>query len=327
MGSDDDRASLVHDVLGACHIVLGYASGLLDSATTDLDRRAVAAIVASGRRLAALAAAHQALASADVPDEQADLGGVLAAAFAGVEPVVRARRAFLDVAVPPGLVVSAPRLRVGAELLASGLAGTVPTGGAVTVRARSEGAGVAVESAVTGPDGEAHRPDLADRCLGLLVALGRRHRFPVELSEVRLRWTLPAAAGPAAPGVATPSARALRVLHIEDDPSGRELVAMALDDERWDLVAVDGLPAAEAALAAGSFDVLLVDNRLGPDRGIDLLARVRRRSGRSGPRMVLTTGDHDAVVERAAIDLGAIVVRKPVDVEALCDVLAGEAPR
>ena len=58
----------------------------------------------------------------------------------------------------------------------------------------------------------------------------------------------------------TPPRRRGRLLVVEDHPPAAEMVADFLGDEGYEVVAAVGLAAAEAALAAGRFDLVLCDS-------------------------------------------------------------------
>jgi CheY-like chemotaxis protein len=57
----------------------------------------------------------------------------------------------------------------------------------------------------------------------------------------------------------------MRILHVEDDEDTRKLVAYILEAEGWEVVSVDNAKAAFTVVAAGGFDLYLLDNRIGAD--------------------------------------------------------------
>src|SRR5690606_21441417 len=74
------------------------------------------------------------------------------------------------------------------------------------------------------------------------------------------------------------SMRADRILVVDDDADARAVVTRAL--ERLDGVVVLGegdAQAAAARLAEEPFDLLVTDQRLGDERGVDLIAIARRQ--------------------------------------------------
>ncbi|WP_238121065.1 MULTISPECIES: response regulator transcription factor [unclassified Xanthobacter] len=95
----------------------------------------------------------------------------------------------------------------------------------------------------------------------------------------------------------------MRILLVEDDP----VLGMAVRDQ----IAADGhgadwvqrLDAADAAVPAAAFDLILLDLMLPDGRGLDFLKRLRQR-GDATPVIVLTA--RDQISDRiAALDAGA----------------------
>lgn len=58
----------------------------------------------------------------------------------------------------------------------------------------------------------------------------------------------------------------MRILHVEDDEDTRDLVALILQGEGWEVVSLDDPEAAINLAAAGRFDLYLLDNRIDGDR-------------------------------------------------------------
>src|SRR5690606_3894427 len=107
------------------------------------------------------------------------------------------------------------------------------------------------------------------------------------------------------------------ILHVDDDPTSRALVEMVFGAaDGCSVVAVTSIAEARAALERAPVDVVLVDQHLGGELGLDLL-RAIRSSTAAPPAMFLVTGDGDPAVRASAADIGATVVRKPVDVDQL----------
>lgn len=68
-----------------------------------------------------------------------------------------------------------------------------------------------------------------------------------------------------------------RVLLLDDEENVRLSLAMLLEDEGYDVVEAASVPEARAALAESPlFDVAILDRRVGPDRGTDLIPEIRR---------------------------------------------------
>lgn len=95
----------------------------------------------------------------------------------------------------------------------------------------------------------------------------------------------------------------MRVLVVEDDRMIGEAVQDALRAEHWAADWVRDAPMADAALAAGSYDAVVLDLGLPGGSGLDVLARLRARGNRV-PVLVATA--RDAVTDRVAgLDAGA----------------------
>jgi len=113
------------------------------------------------------------------------------------------------------------------------------------------------------------------------------------------------------------------VLHVEDDPVDRELVAATLDAQglTCDILAVDTRDAFLAALDSGGFDVILADDRLPRFNGQAALALAVERvpdvpfifvSGTLGEEIAverLKAGATDYVLKQRLARLGSSIVR------------------
>ncbi|MCL7942539.1 EAL domain-containing protein [Marinobacter sp. ATCH36] len=98
----------------------------------------------------------------------------------------------------------------------------------------------------------------------------------------------------------------LRILLIEDDEDDYLITRDLLQDSspvstRLDWV--DSTREGIAALETGDYAVALVDFRLGPDSGIDLIQEARERS--IGTPFILLTGQGDEELDARAVELGA----------------------
>ncbi|WBY02434.1 response regulator [Ramlibacter tataouinensis] len=95
----------------------------------------------------------------------------------------------------------------------------------------------------------------------------------------------------------------MRVLVVEDDRMIGEAVQGALRADHWAADWVRDADQADAALAAGSYDAVVLDLGLPRGSGLDVLARLRARGNRV-PVLVATA--RDAVADRVAgLDAGA----------------------
>jgi signal transduction histidine kinase len=143
-------------------------------------------------------------------------------------------------------------------------------------------------------------------------------------SEFVVRLPSSAAADPPAhpPSAAERAARALRILVVEDNPDGRDVLRTMLEIEGHDVqVAADGPGGVEAAVAARP-DVAFIDIGLPGFDGYEVGRRVRDRLGRS-VRLIALTGYGQAEDRNRSRDAGfdAHLV-KPVSAEQLHDALA-----
>ena len=67
----------------------------------------------------------------------------------------------------------------------------------------------------------------------------------------------------------------MRVLYVEDNADVRELIVLLLEEEGLCVVACASAEAAQAAFAAGTFDVLITDVSLPTMRGTELATRLQ----------------------------------------------------
>ena len=68
-----------------------------------------------------------------------------------------------------------------------------------------------------------------------------------------------------------------RCLVVDDEPSICQTIAIALENEGWTVTSCGDLAAGRRALADGTFDLALIDLRLGRGSGLDLLPLVQQR--------------------------------------------------
>jgi two-component system OmpR family response regulator len=95
----------------------------------------------------------------------------------------------------------------------------------------------------------------------------------------------------------------LRLLLVEDSPRLVELLGETVHEAGWRLDAVGTVAEAEAALAQGEHDLVLLDLGLPDGDGLDLVRRLRR-GGSAVPILVITA--RGTVEERiAGLDAGA----------------------
>jgi CheY-like chemotaxis protein len=112
--------------------------------------------------------------------------------------------------------------------------------------------------------------------------------------------------------------RSLRILSIDDDALNRVLLRASLaaaDDPSIRAAAVvDAASIAEAreALAAGAYDLVLLDRRLPDGDGFDIASELGAAAARGRPRIVAVTADAVPATRDAAMRAGCdAVVTKP----------------
>lgn len=136
----------------------------------------------------------------------------------------------------------------------------------------------------------------------------------------------PVAAPPSAepPGEDTPGAdRPLRILFLEDHPPTAKAIERLLRSHGHTVQAVSGLPAAERAVAARRFDLLLCDLHLPEGSGLDFLPRIRHHlqrwaaGGAEAPAIVLSGFARESDVARSLAAGYVAHLAKPVDQDEL----------
>jgi PAS domain S-box-containing protein len=130
---------------------------------------------------------------------------------------------------------------------------------------------------------------------------------------------LPLAAPPAGadrPGVSAPQAAdSFDVLYVEDNIANAELMREVLALRPGTrLRLAHGVDDALVHWDAAEADLLLVDINLSGESGLDVIARLRERTGRT-PRWIAVTADVMPATEQAIQAAGALALwRKPIDV-------------
>ena len=95
------------------------------------------------------------------------------------------------------------------------------------------------------------------------------------------------------------------MLVVEDEPSIRLLCRINLELEGFDVLEAGSLSDARAAIADNDVSVVLLDLRIGSERGTDLIDELRGR----GVRVALVTGSAEG--EPEAEGLADAYLRKP----------------
>src|SRR5690349_20056505 len=94
-----------------------------------------------------------------------------------------------------------------------------------------------------------------------------------------------------------------QVLVVDDEPSMRQMLAIALRREGYQVMTVEDGPGALAALEEGQVDVLVTDVRMPDFSGVDLLREAKRIDPGLSVIMMTAYGSKETVLE--ALRLGA----------------------
>jgi CheY-like chemotaxis protein len=112
------------------------------------------------------------------------------------------------------------------------------------------------------------------------------------------------------------------VLVVEDDPDIRQALAELIEDEGYDcLVAENGIAALET-LSRRTPSLLLTDLLMPVMNGVELIARLQRDARWSSLPVVVMTGAGDRIVGVDLESLNVPILRKPVDIASLEQILA-----
>ena len=117
----------------------------------------------------------------------------------------------------------------------------------------------------------------------------------------------------------------MRVLVVDDEPGIRRQLTFLLEDEGYDVVAVDSGAAALKEAQESPFDVIILDVRLPDIPGTAVFAAL---SSRGSPAHAIIISGH-AVQEEVseARAAGARFLSKPLDVQRLLDLIAHWRPQ
>ncbi len=105
------------------------------------------------------------------------------------------------------------------------------------------------------------------------------------------------------------------ILFVDDDADILASLRRLLRSKRseWEMVFATSATEAEEMLAAGEFDVVVLDVKMPGRSGLDLLAEWRERSERPGFEIIMLTGLKDEELKRKSLELGATdLLNKPV---------------
>ena len=148
-------------------------------------------------------------------------------------------------------------------------------------------------------------------------------RLPITEQPLFARTLKPAATDLApADGVQRrPSIENIKVLLVEDDPDGRDMVSHLLKESGGDVLAVDSAREALKALSEATFDVVVSDIGMPDVDGYELLERIRA-AGNAIPAIALTAFARAEDRDRALSAGYAAHLSKPVEPPALIAAVA-----
>jgi CheY-like chemotaxis protein len=117
------------------------------------------------------------------------------------------------------------------------------------------------------------------------------------------------------------AARAIRIMHAEDDKLVADATRQALALEGWQVESVSaGVTALRRLTGETRYDLLLLDNELPGVSGVELARAARRlEHRRQTPIIMLSAADVKAAAERAGVD---VFLRKPDDISKLVETIA-----
>lgn len=301
-----------HDVCGSTHAIMGYAS-LLSNRVDDPELHGMLdSLVLAARRLTVVA--ESMTASTRHPGEpeataRIDLEPVVDQARARWEDHLAARRIEVEVILGPVPLILAA---------ATGLDALLDLLLASALRHSARGSSLSFSTDVGASevrvyfDTSGHSP--LDRFERHLAAhLGRQAGVNVAFDETANASRVVMKAAIAEPN-AEMSGRIL-VLHIDDDGATRDLVSAVLTAEGMDLVSVGSIREAREALSSNLPDVVIVDQRVGDERGIDFIREIR--PDHTSLSVVMLSADQDQSLGEAASELGVLRLQKPVTNEDL----------
>ena len=106
----------------------------------------------------------------------------------------------------------------------------------------------------------------------------------------------------------------MAILHVDDEIMIRNVARRALEALGFDVVSVEGVRAAKAALAdRGDITGAFLDVQLGDGNGLELYAWIEEHRPTLRGRMAFVTGSADTQFLEPMSALGCPVLRKPFD--------------
>lgn len=123
------------------------------------------------------------------------------------------------------------------------------------------------------------------------------------------------------------TAKAVRVLVVDDEPSICKALTIALIRDGYEVLAANGGEAAHAVLAAEQVDVMIVDLRMPDLRGDVVYHLASALQPPLASRTVFTTGDISARAEEIVQACGCPLLRKPFSIAEALGAVRAVAPK
>ena len=105
----------------------------------------------------------------------------------------------------------------------------------------------------------------------------------------------------------------LKILAVDNEPSITTSLSYVFNAPRYELTGVESAQAALAGLETRQYDVIIVDQKMGHDTGVELVREMRKR-GVSGKIMVLSAQLSSAVRDAYELMDVHVMLDKPFDV-------------
>jgi len=113
------------------------------------------------------------------------------------------------------------------------------------------------------------------------------------------------------------------VMIAEDDPINAELLQDLLESQGWKVELAEDGEVALTKMAAGHYDLLLLDLHMPKVDGVDVLRRIQRGDVDRPGRIVVVTADLLYGIREDIVSLGAhALLSKPIDIAALFKIIA-----
>lgn len=103
-----------------------------------------------------------------------------------------------------------------------------------------------------------------------------------------------------------------RILIVEDDPDSRDILQMVLEQQNYEIVAVESWQTANIAMRFTTYDVVLLDVELSNENTLDMLRELGPAMQAAGTNIIVMSADqkYRHAIEELNIDF---FLEKPVD--------------